>query len=87
MSNTSMGIEPSHKVEPSNVPKTEKTTVEPHVAASENSNVINLTLQESEIDDGDIPMAPFKRKKRDQIKITGRTRLCHVFDEDSSDGE
>ncbi|GJT84194.1 B3 DNA binding domain-containing protein [Tanacetum coccineum] len=60
-----------NKVEPSNVPKPEETTVEPHVAF-ENINVINLTLQESEIDDEDIPMTPFKRKK-DQIKITGRT--------------
>ncbi|GJV83469.1 hypothetical protein Tco_1523367 [Tanacetum coccineum] len=40
-----------------------------------------------EIDDDDIPMAPFKRKKQDQIKITGRTRLCRLFDEDSSDLE
>ncbi|GJW73946.1 hypothetical protein Tco_0133316 [Tanacetum coccineum] len=27
------------------------------------------------------------RKKQDQIKITGRTRLCRLFDEDSSDLE
>ncbi|GKD24212.1 hypothetical protein Tco_1230426 [Tanacetum coccineum] len=40
-----------------------------------------------EIDDEDIPMTPFKRKKKDQIKITGKTRLCRVFDEDSSDQE
>ncbi|GJR58473.1 hypothetical protein Tco_1500635 [Tanacetum coccineum] len=76
-----------YKVKPSNVPKTEETTVKPHVVASENINVIDLTLQESEIDEEDIPMEPFKRKKRDQIKITGRTRLYRVFDEDSSDGE
>ncbi|GJX83607.1 RNA-directed DNA polymerase, eukaryota, reverse transcriptase zinc-binding domain protein [Tanacetum coccineum] len=67
--------------------KTEETTVEPQVVASENINVINLTLQESETDDEDIPMAPFKRRKKDQIKITGRTRLCRLFDEDSSDQE
>ncbi|GJT29588.1 hypothetical protein Tco_0909863 [Tanacetum coccineum] len=75
------------KVEPANVPKTEETTAEPHVVASENINVINLTLQKHEIDDEDIPMTPFKRKKKDQIKITGKTRLCRVFDEDSSDQE
>nr|GFB01160.1 concanavalin A-like lectin/glucanase domain-containing protein [Tanacetum cinerariifolium] len=40
-----------------------------------------------EIDDEDIPLAPFKRNKKDQIKITGRTRLCHLFDEDASDKE
>nr|GEY90072.1 hypothetical protein [Tanacetum cinerariifolium] len=34
-----------------------------------------------------IPMTPFKRKKKDQIKITGTTRLCRLFDEDSSDQE
>ncbi|GKA59496.1 hypothetical protein Tco_0886754 [Tanacetum coccineum] len=67
--------------------KTEETTVEPQVVASENINVINLTLQESETDNEDIPMAPFKRRKKDQIKITGRTRLCRLFDEDSSDQE
>ncbi|GKF09153.1 hypothetical protein Tco_0043377, partial [Tanacetum coccineum] len=31
-------------------------------------------------------MAPFKQKK-DQIKITGTTRSCRLFDEDSSDQE
>ncbi|GJV79708.1 hypothetical protein Tco_1515578 [Tanacetum coccineum] len=68
--------------------KTEETTVEPQLfVASENINVINLTLQESENDDEDIPMAPFKRRKKDQIKITRRTRLCRLFDEDSSDQE
>ncbi|GJX35481.1 cinnamoyl-CoA reductase 1-like protein [Tanacetum coccineum] len=40
-----------------------------------------------EIDDEDIPMAPFKRKKKNQIKITRRTRLRRVFDEDASDQE
>nr|GEU80829.1 concanavalin A-like lectin/glucanase domain-containing protein [Tanacetum cinerariifolium] len=34
-----------------------------------------------------ILMAPFKRKKKDQIKITGTTRLCYLFDEDSNDKE
>ncbi|GJT89842.1 hypothetical protein Tco_1078687 [Tanacetum coccineum] len=72
-------------VEPTNVPKTEETTAEQHVVASDNNNVTNLTFQEPEIDDEDIPMAPFKRKKKDQIKITGRTRLW--FYEDSSDQE
>ncbi|GJT26978.1 hypothetical protein Tco_0907253 [Tanacetum coccineum] len=33
-------------VEPANVPKTEETTAEQHVVASENNNVTNLTLQE-----------------------------------------
>ncbi|GJV98152.1 hypothetical protein Tco_1553404, partial [Tanacetum coccineum] len=70
------------KVEPSNVPKPEETIVEPHVVASENISVINLTLQES-----DIPMAPFKRKKKDQIKITVRIRLCPLFDVELSDQE
>ncbi|GKD39273.1 hypothetical protein Tco_1259480 [Tanacetum coccineum] len=64
------------QVEPSNVPKPE--TVEPNVLASENIN---------EIDDEDIPMAPFKGKKKDKIKITGTTRLCCLFDEDLSDQE
>ncbi|GJU80499.1 hypothetical protein Tco_1282864 [Tanacetum coccineum] len=69
--------------------KTEETTVEPQVVASENINVINLTLQESQKTDNDeIRMANlFKRRKKDQIKITGRTRLCRLFDEDSSDQE
>ncbi|GJX12705.1 hypothetical protein Tco_0204463, partial [Tanacetum coccineum] len=70
---------------PSNVPKPE--TVEPNVLASENINVINFTRQEFEIDDEDIPIAPFKGKKKDKIKITGTTRLCCLFDEDSSDQE
>nr|GEU80830.1 hypothetical protein [Tanacetum cinerariifolium] len=34
-----------------------------------------------------IIMASFKQKKKDQIKITGTTRLCCLFDEDSSDQE
>ncbi|GKE16454.1 hypothetical protein Tco_1424031 [Tanacetum coccineum] len=72
---------------PDNVPKPEETTSEQHVVASMNNNVIGLTLQEHEIDDEDIPLAPFKRKKKDQIKITGRTRLCRLFDEDASDHE
>ncbi|GKB74512.1 hypothetical protein Tco_0935924, partial [Tanacetum coccineum] len=76
----------SDNVEPANVPKTEETTTEQHVVASENNNVTNLTLQEHvKFDDEDIPMAPFKRKKKDQIKITGRTKLCRVFYEDESD--
>nr|GEY20654.1 hypothetical protein [Tanacetum cinerariifolium] len=74
-------------VEPANVPKTEETTVEHHIVSFENNNVTSLTLQEHEIDDEDIPLAPFKRKKNDQIKITGRTRLCCLFDEDASDQE
>ncbi|GKB05982.1 putative DNA helicase, partial [Tanacetum coccineum] len=72
------------KLEPA---KTEETKVEQHVVASENNNVPLPHTQEPEIDDDDIPMAPFKRKKQDQIKITGRTRLCRLFDEDSSDLE
>ncbi|GJY55661.1 putative ribonuclease H-like domain-containing protein [Tanacetum coccineum] len=75
----------TYQVEPSNVPKPE--TVEPNVLASENINVINFTRQEFEIDDEDIPIAPFKGKKKDKIKITGTTRLCCLFDEDSSDQE
>ncbi|GJY38807.1 hypothetical protein Tco_0425171 [Tanacetum coccineum] len=74
-------------VEPANVPKTEETTAEQHSIASENNNVTNLTVQKHEIDDEDIPMAPFKRKKKNQIKITRRTRLRRVFDEDASDQE
>ncbi|GJZ95549.1 hypothetical protein Tco_0667883 [Tanacetum coccineum] len=70
------------KVEQSNVPKPEEITVEPRVVASENISVINLTLQES-----DILMAPFKGKKKDQIKKTVRTRLCPLFDVESIDQE
>nr|GEW98486.1 reverse transcriptase domain-containing protein [Tanacetum cinerariifolium] len=69
-------------VEPTNVPKTEETTV-----AFKNNNVTNLTLKEHEIDDEDISTVPFKRKKKDQIKITGKTKLCHVFYKDESDQE
>ncbi|GKC58599.1 hypothetical protein Tco_1086197 [Tanacetum coccineum] len=54
----------------------------PDNVTSENNNVTNLTPQEP-----DIPMVPFKRKKKDQIKITERTRLCRLFNEDSSDQE
>ncbi|GKA57556.1 hypothetical protein Tco_0756744 [Tanacetum coccineum] len=35
-----------NNVEPANVPKTKETTAEQHFVASENKNVINLTLQE-----------------------------------------
>nr|GEV57374.1 hypothetical protein [Tanacetum cinerariifolium] len=76
----------SNNVEPANVPKPEETTPEQHVVESMNNNVTSLTLQEHEIDDEDIPLATFKRKK-DQIKITRRARLCHLFYEDSSDEE
>ncbi|GJZ16894.1 hypothetical protein Tco_0553017 [Tanacetum coccineum] len=62
----------SDNVKPANVPKTEETTAEQHVVASENNNVTNLTLREH---------------KKDQIKITGRTKLCRVFYEDESDQE
>nr|GEW49871.1 hypothetical protein [Tanacetum cinerariifolium] len=47
----------------------------------------SVLTEPKEIDDEDIPMAPFKRKKKDQIKIITRTRLCRLFDEDSSDQE
>ncbi|GJX18091.1 hypothetical protein Tco_0218923 [Tanacetum coccineum] len=77
----------SDNVKPVNVPKLEETIAEQHVVASVNNNVTGLTLQEHEIDDEDIPLAHFKRKKKDQIKITGRTRLCRLFDEDASDEE
>ncbi|GJS34188.1 hypothetical protein Tco_0532570 [Tanacetum coccineum] len=44
------------------------------------------TVESNVLASENIPMAPFKQKK-DQIKITGTTRLCRLFDEDSSDQE
>ena len=38
-----------------------------------------------EIDEVDIPMAPIKRHKKNQKKITRRNRLSHLFDEDATE--
>ena len=38
-----------------------------------------------EVSDDEIPMAPIKRNKKNQIKITGRNRFKKLFDEDESD--
>ncbi|GKD44138.1 hypothetical protein Tco_1268783, partial [Tanacetum coccineum] len=58
-----------NEVEPGNVPNTEETNTEQH----------------DMIDDDDIPMAPILRNKNNQIKITGRNRLCRLSDEDESE--
>ena len=42
-------------------------------------------MKENNNDDDDIPMAPIKRNKKSQIKITGRNRLSRLFDEDSNE--
>ena len=38
-----------------------------------------------EVSDDEIPMAPIKRNKRSQIKITGRNRFNKLFHEDESE--
>ncbi|GJW05680.1 hypothetical protein Tco_1568103 [Tanacetum coccineum] len=44
-----------------------------------------MANKQNQIDDDDIPMAPILRNKNNQIKITGRNRLCRLFDEDESE--
>ena len=38
-----------------------------------------------EVSDDEIPMAPIKRNKKNEIKITGRNRFKQLFDEDESE--
>ncbi|GJS32094.1 hypothetical protein Tco_0530476 [Tanacetum coccineum] len=47
--------------------------------------ILAMMANNNQIDDDDIPMAPILRNKNNQIKITGRNRLCRLFDEDESE--
>ncbi|PWA66417.1 concanavalin A-like lectin/glucanase domain-containing protein [Artemisia annua] len=63
----------------------DKTIVQEVTTSANNATVTDVPLPEHETNDDDVPMAPIKRKKKNQIKITGRNRLCRLFDEDSNE--
>nr|GEV09703.1 ribonuclease H-like domain, reverse transcriptase, RNA-dependent DNA polymerase [Tanacetum cinerariifolium] len=61
------------------------TTTASIIVSKDNTIVIDLSVQEHEIKDDHILMAPIKQNKKNQVKITGRNMLCRLFDEDANE--